>query len=280
MSKKIVIIGLLFILALPLAAAADDPMSAKAQLAMERGLAAARNKDWPTARRHFTNAVQGAPQAAEPLFYLGATLQRLGHDIPAIIALRAFLELRPNDKRKPGIMKDVIKLEVAAEGRARRIIQEAMAAVNRIPAGEERSGAIAGVFNTLLLAREHEWALQMARKAPEGMIDLMGHLVKDCGKSSFGFIDWLTNLAEEVAMIESKVWARTYKPRRRIWAMRVMYPNKTRQEKAQIRRQLDEKHISDTRKKLATVLREFSYQALLFRFSRMRCDSREKRLQV
>jgi tetratricopeptide (TPR) repeat protein len=257
---------LVILLACPLASAQMPP---KAGLSLQRGLAAAKLKDWPSASRHFLAAAQKAPKSAKPFMYLGAAHQRMRHHIQAAAALRAYLELETDEAKRRAALKDIIDLEVAAENRARDLFREAMAAVDQIPKGSQRKAAANGVLRELLMARELEWALEMVHKEPIGAITLMGQLAEQCAFADRGLADWLLSMANKASMIEGRARARRYRPQ--VTAMAALPVPGESPQVSRARRLSHRKMVDETRRKLmrslTPILEEFSREALLMRFS-------------
>lgn len=122
------------------AVAADaDALPAAAREAFERGLAAAEQQQWPVAIRYFAEAQAAVtredgssfrlgPSASTVFFNLGLAHAKAGHELPAIAWLQAYLAREGRPANAEAIRKEIVRLEVAIEGKIARIIQEAVAA--------------------------------------------------------------------------------------------------------------------------------------------------------
>lgn len=115
-----------------------------AQLAFERGLAAAQQQDWKLAVQYFTQAERSAGGPGDSgkfpqlLFNLGLAHARAGNDLPAMAWLMAYLDAVPSASNAAQVRAEIVRLDVAVESKIRKILQEAAAIARRLPEMDRR----------------------------------------------------------------------------------------------------------------------------------------------
>lgn len=107
----------------------------EAQLAFERGLAAAQQQDWDLAIRYFAEGYKAAPAPTHPplLFNLGLAHAKAGHEVAAMGWLMAYLEAAPEALNASAVRTEIVRLDVAVESKIRKILIEAGALARQIP---------------------------------------------------------------------------------------------------------------------------------------------------
>ena len=104
----------------------------EAQKEFDRGLAAAEQKQWDLAVRHFADAQKSARTSPQVLFNLGLAYGKAGHLLPGIVWLHAYLAAVPQAANADAVRKEITRLEVAQEAITASIIQQASDAASHL----------------------------------------------------------------------------------------------------------------------------------------------------
>lgn len=94
---------------------------------MQRGIAAADAKEWPTATQYFLEAQKLEPLQAKVLFNLGFSCLNEGRNVPAALWLRAYLGLNPGAPNAAQVQQEIQRLDVAIDAASGKLINEAIA---------------------------------------------------------------------------------------------------------------------------------------------------------
>lgn len=133
--------------------------------ALDRGLRAAKQQEWPLAVRYFEEARKTAPTAPQVLFNLGLAESKMpGRELRAIAWLRAYRLANPKAENARQVQDLIADLEIKVESSLGKLVvlakqsAEQMRGEDRLKAFEEvaeaqaRSGDIAGAKQTALKA--------------------------------------------------------------------------------------------------------------------------------
>ena len=125
----------IFVFAIPPSPAiSSETLPPEAQEAVARGLAAARQQDWPLAVRYFSEARKAAPAAPQVIFNLALACDKAGgRDLPAVTLYRAYLASTPGAANAAQIQARVLELEVRAESDTIRLLQKAKEMYGLLP---------------------------------------------------------------------------------------------------------------------------------------------------
>lgn len=107
---------------------AAEGVPAPAQEAFERGLAAAEQQQWGLAVRYFGEAQKAAETTPGILFNLGLAHGKASQELPAIAWLQAYLARTGQPANADAVRKEILRLEIAAEAKIARVMQQALAA--------------------------------------------------------------------------------------------------------------------------------------------------------
>jgi hypothetical protein len=116
----IVTAALLFqTVALPVSPGTGAPLApaARGDAAIERG-------DWAAAIDAFAEAEHLQPLDPVVVLKLGTAQARAGHELPAIAWLRCYLSIVPSAPNRASLISDILRLQLQAESRIKRILQE------------------------------------------------------------------------------------------------------------------------------------------------------------
>lgn len=105
----------------------------EAQMAFERGLAAAQQQEWGVAIRYFSQANRSAQESPAILFNLGLAHGKAGNEVAAMAWLIAYLAGGPQAPNAAAVRAEIARLDVVAEAKVRRIMAEATAAARKLP---------------------------------------------------------------------------------------------------------------------------------------------------
>lgn len=108
------------------AQSSDSVISPKIERLLLKGLAAAEQQSWGLAIENFSKVQKAAPEYPPALLNLGLAHARVGHEIPAIVWLRAYAVLSPGALNLPDVEKEIIRLEVAAETKIGKLFDQAV----------------------------------------------------------------------------------------------------------------------------------------------------------
>ena len=110
------------------------PPISEAQTAMDRGLAAAKQKEWELAIKYFSEAQKAAPTSPKALFNLALAYDSAGgRELITIAWYRAYLAALPNAANAKQVEKRIIELEIKVEATIGKLIRKAMTATARLP---------------------------------------------------------------------------------------------------------------------------------------------------
>lgn len=110
----------------PSSTMASEALPPEAQEPLARGLAAARQQDWPLAVRYFAEARKAAPASPQVIFNLALACDKAGgRELPAVALYRAYLASAPEAANTAQIRGRVLELEVKAESDTTRLLQKA-----------------------------------------------------------------------------------------------------------------------------------------------------------
>ena len=129
--------------------AAADEVPAPAREAFERGLAAAEQQQWGLAVRYFGEAQKAAPTTPGILFNLGLAHGKAGQELPAIAWLQAYLARTGQPVNADAVRKEILRLEIAPEGKIARVMQQALAANAAAAAAAGKSSPKASELATI-----------------------------------------------------------------------------------------------------------------------------------
>ena len=136
---------------------------------MRRGLAAAKQQEWPLAIKYFTEAREKAPQAAPLLFNLGFAHDRLGgRELQTIAWYRAFLAAAPGAKNASAIRERIFELEVKTEATSAKLIAQAKRAAAELPDEFDRNYRLREVIAAQARTGDIEGALAAAGSMEDG----------------------------------------------------------------------------------------------------------------
>ncbi len=93
----------------------------------KKGLAATKQQSWHLAIKYFLKVQKASPTYPPVLMNLGLAHAKAGSELPAIAWLNAYVALSPKAPNLPSVEKEIIRLEVTAETKFRKLIQTAKA---------------------------------------------------------------------------------------------------------------------------------------------------------
>lgn len=118
---------------MPQALARQDAPSATPSSARREADAALARKDWAAAVEALSRADRTEPLAPSILLGLGSAHAGAGHELAAMAWLYAYLTIAPTtEAERSRVMDDIVRLQVLAEARIRRILQEGADALEDI----------------------------------------------------------------------------------------------------------------------------------------------------
>jgi tetratricopeptide (TPR) repeat protein len=112
---------------------AQNTLPPQAQAELDRGLAAAEQKQWVLAIKHFAEAQNTAKTSPQVLFNLGLAHDKAGHELAALAWLQAYLAAAPRADNANAIRKEIVRLDVATEAKINTLAKLAMDAANKMP---------------------------------------------------------------------------------------------------------------------------------------------------
>ena len=127
----------LFVVVAPLSVqAADTALPPDAQEAMARGLAAARQQEWPLAIKHLTEARKIAPTDPQVAFNLALACDKAGgRELLVITLYRTYLAGAPKAANANQVEQRILELEVQAEAGVAKLIRKIKEMVAALPEG-------------------------------------------------------------------------------------------------------------------------------------------------
>ena len=145
--------------------AANEPLPAAAQAAINNGINAAKESDYRTAIRHFEEARKIAPNAPTVLYDMGLAESNIpGRELRAIAWLGAYLAANPAVSNKAAVQGQIGKLKAEQQKSLLRVLKSAEVAARSLGVGvylssvagaEAAAGDFASAFET---ARATEYA--------------------------------------------------------------------------------------------------------------------------
>jgi tetratricopeptide (TPR) repeat protein len=138
------------------------------------GEAALRAGNWARAIECFNRAERAAPLAPDTLAGLGTAHARAGHELAAIAWLRTYLAVvNVTQARRSEVLDSIVRLQVAAETRIRRTLEEGAEALQELgPLDAATEGAARGVaIRAALVGGNTNTADTAARAVPESERD-------------------------------------------------------------------------------------------------------------
>jgi tetratricopeptide (TPR) repeat protein len=130
-----------------------SPLPQATQQAMNRGLSAAKQKEWALAIRYFSEARRKSPQTPKIIYYLAlAHANAGGHELTAIAWFRAYLSVAPNSPVIAKVRKQILDLEIKSEGRALKLLHMAVRSARTLKSKWSRQSqlsAISGIMARL-----------------------------------------------------------------------------------------------------------------------------------
>jgi len=122
------------------------PPISDAQTAMDRGMAAAKQKEWELAIKYFTEAQKAAPTSPKALFNLALAYDSAGgRELITIAWYRAYLAAMPDAANAKQVEKRLLELEIKVEATIGKLIREAMKATARLPEENSKREAYAAI---------------------------------------------------------------------------------------------------------------------------------------
>lgn len=116
--------------------AADTALPPEAQEAMARGLAAARQQEWPLAIKHLTEARKIAPTDPQVAFNLALACDKAGgRELLAITLYRSYLAGVPEAANANQVGQRILELEVQTEAGVAKLIRKIKEMVAALPDG-------------------------------------------------------------------------------------------------------------------------------------------------
>lgn len=157
-----------------LARAVDRTLSASAEIAMQAGLAAAQEGDFPTAIRHFEAARRASPDSPLPRYYLGQAEAKLpGRELRAICWFRSYLAAVPRAPERRAMLDEIDRLQARSTAVLFELLGALTAAADALPlpdpsAQEDPDGSFrdrAGARVAILWGRAGDKAKALERAA-------------------------------------------------------------------------------------------------------------------
>ncbi|GEM_PF-2919730 len=143
-------------------------LSPDIQKNFEKGMSAAKQKDYDLAIRYFNDVFEAAPLYPLVYFNLGLAHANAGHELAAIAWFKAYLQADPKVSNRRDIEKAITDQEVAAESEGRKIIEQAEQAANALPDDgtdySERKQALSYVSNALSSSGDMDAGIKLAEK--------------------------------------------------------------------------------------------------------------------
>lgn len=123
----------LCVVLLPGALRAQQALPPQAQEAFDRGMAAADQKAWDLAIRHFNDAQKLAPKNPRVLFNLGLAHDKAGHPLNGMVWLHAYLAASPKAANAEAVNKEIARLQIINETTIAKLIQQAIDVARQLP---------------------------------------------------------------------------------------------------------------------------------------------------
>lgn len=141
-------------------------LSAAFEEAFQRGLDAAKNKEWETALSYFKAAAQETPYYPPLLFNLGLTHKNLGHRLAALSWFKAYLKAVPDSPRAQALEPEIAALKSDLEDAAREIFRQAVLAMAELPVepSNHREYALGFIRHYLACAGEIDYAVEVTKR--------------------------------------------------------------------------------------------------------------------
>lgn len=112
---------------------AQNTLPPQAQAELDRGLAAAEEKQWDLAIKHFAEAQNTARTNPQILFNLGLAHDKAGHELAALAWLQAYLAAAPRAPNADAIRKEIARLDIATEAKINTLAKLAIDSANKLP---------------------------------------------------------------------------------------------------------------------------------------------------
>jgi tetratricopeptide (TPR) repeat protein len=142
------------------ARAAEPPLSADAQQALNKGLEAAKLQDWELAISYFTQAQKIAERNPRILYSLGLAHARAGHGPAGTAWLRAYLAAAPTAPDASEVEKEIVGLENKAEDAISKIFGLSIAVSAKDQSIEHKQTALQCTFQWQAEAGDFKGAQQ------------------------------------------------------------------------------------------------------------------------
>lgn len=149
----------------PVFAAESAPaLSPDAEMAFQKGLAAAGQEEWDLACQYFDETLKAQPLYGPALFNLGLARARKGQELPAMAWLNAYLTIDPKSSNRKAIEKELINLEVAVEAKKKKAFDQAIELADQLPAqgNYEQVLAYESIFRNYTYAGDVKQAVSFA----------------------------------------------------------------------------------------------------------------------
>ena len=133
----------------------------------QRGQLAAQQGQWDLALDHFDKAQKEEPLLAAAYFNLGLAYRNSGSPVLASLWFRAFLEAEPGTEEADQIGKEINRLELQAEAKARQLLELALSSAEQIPEeyADERQQDLEGLALIEAISGRTDEAVKIAQKA-------------------------------------------------------------------------------------------------------------------
>lgn len=140
-------------------------LSAVFEEAFQRGLDAARNKEWEAALTYFKAAAQEMPYYPPLIFNLGLAHKNLGHRLAALSWFKAYLKAVPDSPQAQALEPEIAALKSDLEYAAREIFRQAVLAMAELPVepSNHREYALGFIRHYLARAGEIDYAVEVTK---------------------------------------------------------------------------------------------------------------------
>lgn len=141
-------------------------LSAAFEEAFQRGLDAAKNKEWETALTYFKAAAQETPSYPPLIFNLGLAHKNLGRRLAALSWFKAYLKAVPDSPRAQALEPEIAALKSDLEYAAREIFRQAVLAMAELPVepSNHREYALGFIRHYLACAGEIDYAVEVTKR--------------------------------------------------------------------------------------------------------------------
>jgi hypothetical protein len=159
------VLGLLaaVLMCLPVAALADGAAE------MERGVAMARQGQWPLALRYFRSAHAEMPGDAAVMLNLGLVYDRMGgHEAEAMAWFRAYLAAAPGAANANKVKARIAELDTALDVRIQKLLDVTRRILGELTAPREKTSVLSTMMRAYAEAGDISTAQALERQIPPG----------------------------------------------------------------------------------------------------------------